>query len=469
MSRADTIEVLRLASHPPLREWRFWAIQLSILLIAGLHIVADLNLPVVSGAFTTLIPVALLVVPVGYAAFRYGLAGSAATGLWATLLWLPDLFLPHGQGHIGPDVINLVLVDLIAFVFGERIEAERYARNRAERAIAQQLTAEASYQKLFDANRAPIIVLDSQKRIAESNPAARTLFDEPLTGRSLKQVMGVDDLAAELYEQTLRMRNGRDYRIAIVNLPSQSAEAQTQLIFEDVTDELVEGRRATQYARLVVQIEEEQRSSLARELHDEPLQLFLLLARRLEGLGSVEGVPHAVSGGLEEARRQALDAAARLRAVARDLRPPSLEHLGLAAALTSLLSDVEEETDLTTEIAIRGTPRRLNADIELGTFRIVQESVRNAVRHASARRISVIVDFSDDQLVLRVCDDGHGFTQRESEEIVSSRLGILGMRERSKLLGGKLEIQSNPGSGTVVEARLPLSTPAVPAPPRQES
>lgn len=455
--RSDRVGVLRQVFHPPLHEWRFWAIQFSVILIAGLHIFADLNLSNVNGAFPAGIPVAVLIVPIGYAAFRYGLAGSAATSLWATILWLPDLLLPNDRGHVGADIINLILVDLVAFAFGERIKAERQARTREEQATAMQRSAEAGYRQLFDSNRAPIFLLDSEQRIVEANSAARALFDGVITRSMLHELMEIDDHTAELNGQTHRMRDGRDYRIGLVDLPAHDLDASTQLIFEDVTNELGEGRRATQYARLVVKVEEEQRRGLARELHDEPLQLFLHLARRLEALGSVDGVPSAVSSGLEEAREQALDAATRLRMLARDLRPPSLDQLGLVAALSSLLSDVEEETDLETKIAISGVPRRLSADIELGAFRIVQESVRNALRHAHAQRLSLTVEFSDDGLSLRVRDDGRGFVLRESEDISSSRLGILGMRERSNLLGGRLEIRSIPGSETTVELLIPLS------------
>lgn len=284
------------------------------------------------------------------------------------------------------------------------------------------------------------------------NPAAEVLFDGQITGLTIHALMGLEGPVATLDGQTHRMRDGREYRIGIVNLSSLDENASTQMIFEDATNELGVGRRAAQYARVVVKVEEEQRRKLARELHDEPLQLFLHLARRLEGLGLVQGVPAAVADGLEEAREQALDAATRLRTLARDLRPPSLDQLGLVAALSSLLSDVEEETELVTEMTVGGERRRLGADIELGAFRIAQESVRNVMRHADAHRLNLMVDFSDDQLSLRVRDDGRGFLLREHDDrlnspSVSSSMGIVGMRERSNLLAGHLEISSRPGAG----------------------
>jgi signal transduction histidine kinase len=454
-TRTDSGASLRQVFHPPIREWQYWAIQLTVALIAGVHIFADQNHSIMNEALPAGMPVALLIIPVGYAAIRYGLAGSAATSIWATLLWLPDLFLPHG--HIVSDAIDLVLIDLVAIVFGQRIELERFARSRAERETAERISAEASYRQLFELNRAPIVVLDSLGRILDANPAARTLFESTNDLSLIREVTERGGSVSDLNGLTVRMPNGQDYRIGLVELPGQVRGATTQLIFEDVTAELGESRRATQYARLVLKVEEEQRRRLARELHDEPLQLFLHLARRLENLGSKAGVPDIVSGGLDEARRQAIDAAARLRVLARDLRPPALDRLGLVPALNSLLSDVEEETNLTTAISVVGDPIRLSADLELGAFRIIQESVHNAIKHADAKNLNIKVTFEPQRLTVEVHDDGHGFVPEEVVELGSSGMGILGMHERANILAGHLDIDSNPGEGTTTRAELPIS------------
>jgi len=209
----------------------------------------------------------------------------------------------------------------------------------------------------------------------------------------------------------------------------------------------------------VVEAEEDQRRRLSRELHDEPLQLFLHLARRLEGLGGTPGLPGTVAASLGEARRQALGAAARLRTLARDLRPPALDELGLAAALSSLLTDVEDEADLDATFKVTGTEARLAPEIELGVFRIVQEAVRNTLRHAGASQLQVNVGFQTDELALSVSDDGRGFVPEGPGKQDSAHLGLLGMHERTRLLGGRLKVHSVPGEGTVVEATIPLSTP----------
>lgn len=453
-TRTDSGAVLRQVFHPPVREWQFWAIQLAVTLIAGLHLLNDTVVNFFGGDLPTGVPVALLVIPVGYAAVRYGLAGSAATSLWATLLWLPDLTVRHGQ--MSADVIDLVMVDVVAIVFGMRIESERYARSMVERESAERIAAEASYRLLFESNRAPIVVVDSSGRILDSNPAAHQLRESTDDLAMIHQSLENGGTIASLNGRTVRMSNDRDYRIGIVDLPGHVDGAATQLVFEDVTAELDESRRATRYARLVVKVEEEQRRRLARELHDEPLQLFLHLARRLESLGSKAGVPDEVSGGLDQARLQALDAAARLRVLARDLRPPALDRLGLVPALSSLLSDVEEETTLSTTLSVTGEPARIGADLELGAFRIIQESVNNAVKHAGASRVDVTVAFEPDRIELGVRDDGQGFVPDAVPDRGASGMGLMGMRERAVILAGRVDVHSSPGHGTTVSAVLPL-------------
>ncbi len=446
--------MLRQVFHPPIREWQYWVIQLTVALIAVLHLYDDTHAAAISRIVPAGLPVALLIVPVGYAAVRYGLAGSAATAIWATLLWLPDLTLRHG--HVSADSIDLILVDIVAFVFGQRIESERFARWRAERETAERISAEASYRQLFESNSAPIIVLDAFGDVVDANPAARQVFD-PDDGLALVRTF-VDEAGSPtlLNGRTIRMPNGQDYRVGVAELPTRVTGAAVQLIFEDVTAELGESRRATQYARLVVKVEEEQRRRLARELHDEPLQLFLHLARRLEHLGSTSGVPEAVSGGLDQARHQALDAATRLRMLARDLRPPALDRLGLVPALSSLLSDVEEETTLKTTASVTGESLRLSADLELGAFRIIQESVNNAVKHADATIIEVGIGFESERLCVEVRDNGRGFDLAEVSAREAAGMGVMGMGERAAILGGHLEINSRPGEGTLVRAEFPL-------------
>lgn len=447
---------LRSAAHPPLREARFWVVQAMVVLITVIHLLADLHSTVETGAFPSGIPVALLILPVGYAALHYGLSGSAATGAWAALLWVPDLLLPHDLGHTGSDLVNLALVEAVAFFVGQRIEREHLARRQLERATKETRAAEARYRQLFETNQAPIAVLDADGLVVASNPAARALFPDDPAGRSLAGLVGAAWESAEA-GQPCSLPDGHDYRVRLEPLPGSMDDASTQVVFEDVTKERSDSLRATRYAQLVVRAEEEQRARLARELHDEPLQLFLHLARSLERLSATPAIPLAVADGLSGARLQALEAAGRLRTLARNLRPPALDQLGFVPALSSLLSDVEEESSTLVDLAVEGREARLDPEIELGAFRIAEEAVRNALRHADPARIAVKVVLGPDVLFLRVADDGCGFVPGEAAGREEGHLGLLGMQERTRLLGGHLEVRSTPAIGTVVEATLPLA------------
>lgn len=450
--------VLKRAARPPVHEARFWVVQLLVLLVAGIHLLLDAN-PFLEGPnFPVGIPVALLIVPTGYAALRYGLSGSAATAAWASLLWSPDLLLPHSEGHTGSDLVNLALVDAVAIFVGWKIESEHLMHARAMQANLRQLEAEARYRRLFEANRSPIAVLSGAERheVTDANPAALAAFGRPLLGRPLADVLGENVTPRTLDGKLVRLPDGHDYRARIVGLQGEQSSPATQVIFEDVTEERREGIRATKYAQLVLSAEEDQRRKLSRELHDEPLQLFLHLARNLDALRLAPDVPPAAARELAQARDQALQAAVQLRSLARSLRPPALDQLGLVPAVSSLLSEVEEGCDLDIGFEAKGKERRLPPELELGAFRIVQEAVRNAMRHAQARHLDVAIDFSESSLYLGVRDDGCGFDPDGDEAQASEHLGLLGMRERSRLLGGSLSISSASGVGTSVSATIPL-------------
>ena len=449
--------------RPPMRDGAFWIIQATVLVIVGLHYFVDVHPSIVGNALPSGVPVAILVIPIGYAALRYGLPGSAATTLWTVLLWLPDLMLPHDEGHAGDDLINFAIIILVAIIFGRRVETERLAQLRADAATARALTVEAGYRRLFESSRSPILVLDDDGRVLEANPAAADLLG-PVAGRAIHHALGVDGESLTT-GTSLTLANGHDYRLEVATLPPSDDDRRQQITLEDVTAERSEERRARAFAQQVIALEEDQRRRLARELHDEPLQLFLHLARRLDSLGASEGVPPAVAGALAEGRNQALEAAARLRTLARDLRPPALDQLGLVPALSSLIADVEDQLGISVQFGVDGTPSRLDPDVELGAFRIVQESLRNAERHAHAAHVRVHLDFQPDRVAITIVDDGRGFDVNHAPRVAgpTTSLGLTGMHERARLLGGDVRVLSTPGVGTTVEALLPRHVaPAAP-------
>ncbi len=454
--RTNPYAILRRAAHPPLRDRRFWALQAMVVIIAGIHLASDIFISSIGPSFPVGLPVALLIVPVLYAALRYGLTGSAATGVWATLLWLPDLLLPNDQGHVGSDLVNLALVDLVAVFVGLHIESERISNQRVASITSKRLATEARYRQLFETNRSPILVVEASGVVADANPAAKTMFGDDMVGSPVPARLQIPATPGKV----VTLPNGHDYRIEASFIEEESEGAPLQLVLEDITEELATERRATQYARLVVRAEEEQRLRLSRELHDAPLQVFLHLARKLESLSEVQGLPTDVSAGLYEARDLALNTAGSLRSLARDLRPPALDHLGLVRTLAGSVREVADNAGPQSRFNVIGNEIRLPPEIELAAFRIVQEAVRNAVNHALASRLDVTIEFRQAEIALTVTDDGCGFEKDSQDELASGHFGLLGMSERARSLGGRVTVESTSGKGTTVSAVLPVSEPA---------
>jgi signal transduction histidine kinase len=200
-----------------------------------------------------------------------------------------------------------------------------------------------------------------------------------------------------------------------------------------------------------------ERARLARELHDDTAQQLVAIGQRLDLLQMESGGAVAVQ--LEQLRDMVDQALVDVRRISRDLRPAILEDLGLKAAVEALVADLSRSGGLEVTLRIEGRPRRLLNRVELALFRIVQEALGNAQRHAEARHIGVRLAWGRRDALVEVADDGRGLDGRldAGELFKSGGLGILGMRERAAEVGARLEIESRPGEGTLVRARVPLA------------
>ena len=200
-----------------------------------------------------------------------------------------------------------------------------------------------------------------------------------------------------------------------------------------------------------IEAQEHERLRIARELHD---QLSQALTGITLGLGRIEAAERleAAQEEAESLRGEVRQALKDLRQVAMQLRPDSLDELSLDGACERLVQD-QQRTDPQTEIAFRGTPptHQLEPEAELAVYRIVQEALANAARHADAELIEVELGEEGSNFCARVRDDGRGFGAEES----AAGLGLGGMRERADLADGELAIHSTPGRGTEVTLRVP--------------
>jgi len=219
------------------------------------------------------------------------------------------------------------------------------------------------------------------------------------------------------------------------------------------------------YARQITRAQEEERKRIAREAHDETAQILVALSRRLEALTTTsEPLPETVRERLEQLRALASSALQSVRRFSRDLRPPVLDDLGFLPAVEGVLAVLEEE-GIQTRLEVSGTPRRLSPEEELALFRIAQEALNNIRRHASASLVVVEVTFDPARVRMSIQDDGQGFDAPETvvDLAGSGKLGLIGMHERARILGGTLAIQSARGRGTTVVVDVPTQPP--PRPP----
>jgi two-component system sensor histidine kinase UhpB len=242
---------------------------------------------------------------------------------------------------------------------------------------------------------------------------------------------------------------------------SVTEAAELARAFNTMLDRLESLRR--EQAALILQAREEELRRVARELHDESGQNLTALLVYCEILQqTVQTLPAgAISA---EARQQLADGYRQLTALAQRtledvrqlsqrLRPPVLDDLGLAAALRWLAEDCRQRLQLPVELTLSDDPllAQLPPAYETGLFRIAQEGLTNVARHAQARRVWVTLAVDAEGIRLCIGDDGCGYDPGRQ----ANGLGLLSMRERATLLGGRLSVQSGPGRGTLVEALLP--------------
>ena len=214
------------------------------------------------------------------------------------------------------------------------------------------------------------------------------------------------------------------------------------------------------YAAALTRGQEEERARLARELHDETVQILIALEHRIHMLRrAISRDPDSAISKADELAKMAAGAVKDVRRVIRALRPLYLEDLGWIPAIQSLVNDLEKSGELTAAFRITGNERRLEPVAELALFRITQETLSNVVRHSRARQTSVEVAFSDDAVRLSIHDDGQGFSPpARVEELASAgHFGLMGMQERAQLVGARLRIESSPGQGTTLEIALPIA------------
>jgi len=479
---------------------RFWLLQLIILALYLVRVAASVAFHLDAGSlvveFSTL---ALFLVPVVYAALNYGFLGAVFTAGWVTILAVPRFISAVANGNdvaAWAELAQVVLLDSLAFLVGQRVTAERDARRIAESAQEAHRSAEALYRDLFDSNHSPILIVDGNGNVIETNASARRAFAGDTSGRAgggrspsagapVRLVDMIGPVASghiltelisgqlppgnpspeldsdpERVEPITIERSGHPtlYRPTATMLGRTDGGARMQIVFEDVTAETRRHDLMEAYAARVVSGQEEERRHLAQELHDGPVQTLIHLCRQIDAVESPAPPGHGQAPPLGDLRRIAEDTIAELRSITKGLRPSILDDLGLVASIAQTLTDAGGRHRFETTFGVTGSERRLEPSVELALFRIAQEAISNIERHAAARRVAVGLDFEQLGLRLLVKDDGVGFDPDDgSGPPTGDSLGLAGMTERANLIGARLVIHSAAGCGTTVDVWVPAT------------
>jgi len=208
-----------------------------------------------------------------------------------------------------------------------------------------------------------------------------------------------------------------------------------------------------------VAAQEEERKRIARELHDETGQMLTALA---VGLGGVEQTiaqnPELAQYQIAELKNMTMGAIDSLRQFVSDLRPSVLDDMGLVSALRWFVEQYAERAKLQIDFEVTGNKRRLPSQVETVVFRIAQEGLSNIGRHARAQRVAMRLEFMDARVILTVADDGCGFVvdQVLGAQPARRAWGLLGVQERVGLVGGKFNLESQPGRGTKLAVEIPV-------------
>lgn len=478
------------------REGRFWRVQALVLVATVPHYAIESSgglFPAPEGWHFNTLVIALYILPLLYAALNYSWEGAVLTALWVGALTLPSLWYWGLTGtHWATDMGQLTVVLPVGLLVAWRVGLETTQRRRAEATSArlavlneigeslgrtmdveQQLpgvlrrllngfSLEAVWLCLEpESGDEPVSVIAEAKDTAHALWAARAR-DLHQRVASSAETLTLDDRTTVI---PLVGEGGALGSLGAVGLAGEPLADEQLDLLATVAHEVrvaVENARLYRerqesmhsYVRQVTQAQEDERLRIARELHDETAQELVHLVRKLEQLG--EGAEAGLAGQVQQLVDTTRETLRSVRRFSRDLRPPVLDDLGLLAALETVVEDANRHLPEGARLEVSGEPARLNPAVELALFRVAQEALRNVEKHARAASATVKLEFNERDVCLLVADDGQGFAPPRSISNLAGRgkLGLLGMKERAELVGGKFDLTSRPGEGTRIAVRV---------------
>jgi signal transduction histidine kinase len=224
----------------------------------------------------------------------------------------------------------------------------------------------------------------------------------------------------------------------------------------DITEGQETEREQIELSGRLINAQEQERARVAREIHDDFSQRLSILTNELELLGRmIQDSPSEASKRLHRLQTDVCKFGIDLHALSHRLHSSILEHIGLAPAVRSYCEEISEQYRIDIKIH-ENIPPSLSPDTALCLFRIVQEGLRNVIKHSRASRVEVLLEGGVEAVSLLISDNGAGF--EVSSNFPSEGIGIISMRERARMLGGTFELTSRPAQGTQIAVKVPIDT-----------
>lgn len=414
-----------------------------------------------------------------YTGWALGIIVGAALWLSSAVAMLLRTFL------ISPDFKDAFLESIASLAIGALVITlmAAYHRNRRqqeklEKAIKDAELASQNYKELFANASEAIWIHDMAGNITSANEAAAKLAGYPISeliGKNVRQFLTTEALStARQVKDRLLRDEAMEHRYELRSTKKDGSEAIIQLAtrlivsngepkaFHNMARDITEERRLQNnlqfYLRQVLQAQEEERKRLARELHDDVSQRILLLTHGIDNLASKAErySSQELRNELEKLYELSHQTYQGIKRYAQALRPGILDDLGLVAAIKWLAEEIHNFSGIEIQVKTAAVPP-LSPETQLVLFRIVQEALNNVHRHSRASQASVTLECQETEVRVTITDNGKGFElpPQLSDFAGRGKLGLTGMAERARLIGGELEVSSQVGKGTKIIVRVP--------------
>jgi PAS domain S-box-containing protein len=436
-----------------------------------------------------------------WAAIRFGMGVTALSILIVAAIATIETALGSGPFASNSTFVNAVLLDVffgvlsvsglsLAAVIAERENAEREreqvvskqaameARLRADEALRE---SEDKLRLLLDSTAESIYGIDLEGRCTFCNPACVSALGyervDELLGKNMHylihhtradgtslpveecrifRALRVGD-GAHVVDEVLWRRNGTSFPAEYWSYPQRRGEQVVGAVvaFIDVTERKLAEAALANVSRKLIDAQEQERTRIGRELHDDIGQRLALLAIQLQQLHEDSLVLPEVRTRMGELQKEISEIANDIQSLSHELHSAKLQYLGLSGAMRGFCREFGEQQKVEIDFKTHDLPSSLSADISLGLFRVLQEALHNSAKHSGVRHFEVRLWGTSDEIHLTVVDSGAGFDREAAKE--SRGLGLISMEERLKLVNGTLTIDSHLKRGTTVHARVPLS------------